>query len=81
MDRKLHEPLTMPKHPQLLHELNQMSIRIKSWHLIKEGQGATAEQLDKLRAHNPSPDWKEIVDLLERARNAIDQQRENPRRY
>lgn len=81
MDRHLHSPLTLPKHPQLLHELNQMSIRIKSWHLIKEGEGATAEQLDKLKAHNPCPEWKEVVELLEKARNAINEQRQDPRKY
>ena len=81
MNRHLHEPLKLPKHPQLLHELNQMSIRIKAWHLIKEGEGATAEQLEKLRAHNTWPSWDEVVELLAKARNAINEQREDPRRY
>ncbi len=81
MNRHLHEPLTLPKHPALLHELNQMSIRVKVWHIIKTNQDATPEQLDKLKAHNPYPEWKEIVDLLERARNAINEQRHDPRRY
>ena len=81
MERHLHEPLKLPKHSALLHEINQMSIRIKSWHLIKEGEGATAEQLDKLRAHNSNPSWDEIVDLLRRSYDAINQQREDPRRY
>jgi len=80
MERKLHEPLTLPKHPNLLHEINQMSIRIKSWHLIKSNE-ITPEQLDKLRAHNPHPEWQEVVDLLRRAYDAINEQRENPRRY
>jgi hypothetical protein len=81
MNRHLHEPLKLPKHPQLLHEINQMSIRIKSWHLIKEGEGATAQQLDELRSHNSNPDWQEVVELLRKAYNAINEQREDPRRY
>ena len=71
----------LPKHPELLHELNQMCIRIKAWHMIKEGEGATAQQLDELRAHNPHPEWGEIVELLNKARYIIDQQREDPRKY
>lgn len=82
MERKLHEPLTLPKHPELLHQLNQMSIRIKAWHLIKEGEaGVTTEDLNKLRAHNAWPEWNEIVDLLNLAYHAINEQRENSRRY
>lgn len=80
--RHLHEPLTLPKHPQLLHELNQMSIRIKAWHLIKDGEGgATTENLEKLRAHNAWPEWEEVVDLLHKAYHAINEQREDPRKY
>lgn len=79
--RHLHEPLTLPKHPQLLHEINQMSIRIKAWHLIKPGENASPESLDKLKAHNPYPEWEEVVELLRRSYDAINQQREDPRRY
>ena len=81
MNRKLHEPLKLPKHPQLLHELNQMIIRIKAWHLIEPNEETTAEQLDKLRAHNPWAEWEEIIELLRKAYNAINEQREDPRKY
>lgn len=83
MERKLHEPLTLPKHPELLHEINNMSIRIKIWSLIPTEEMAhlTEQQRDDMYAKNPKPEWSEIVDLLIRAYNAINEQRENPRRY
>ena len=80
MGRKLHESVTMPKYPQLLHELNQMSIRIKAWHII-DWEQYTAEQKDKLQSHNPNPTWEEIDILLEKARRAINEQRESPIKY
>jgi len=78
--RHLQEPLTLPKHPQLLHELNQMSMRIKVWHLM-DWSKYTKEQQDKLQAHNAWPEWKEVEELLMQAYRALDQERYNPVKY
>jgi len=80
MERHIQRPLTMPKHPQLLHEINQTSIAIKAWFLI-DWSKLTEEQKDKLQAHNPRPTWEEIENLLMRCYHAIDEQREDPRKY
>lgn len=77
--RHIREPLTLPKHPQLLHEINQMSMRIKTWKLNNEEM--TLEQMEKLQSHFPNPKWSEIEDLLMRSYTAINEQRENPRKY
>jgi hypothetical protein len=77
---RLHEPLKLPKHPKLLECMNNMSIRIKAHHKIdwsKEEPGAE----EKLKAGYPAPTYDEILDLLGRAYKAINEQREDPRRY
>lgn len=80
--RKIQDPLTLPKHPQLLHEINQMSIRIKAWHLIDWKDPAyTAEQKDKLLSHNPYPDWEEVEELLMKCYRALNNEREELRKF
>ena len=69
----------MPKHPALLHEINEMSMRIKVWHLNKDE--LTKEQFDKLTERLPKVEWQEVEDLLMRAHRAINEQREDPRKY
>lgn len=77
--RKLHEPLTLPKYPKLLEEINNMSMRIKIWKINR--QELTEEQFEKLKSHLSDTDWKEVQDLLMRAYRAINEQREDPRKY
>lgn len=77
---KLHEPFTLPKHPKLLEEINQNIIAIKVWHVIDFSK-ENPEAEDKLKAHNPAPEWKDIANLLRRAYDAINEQREDPRKY
>ena len=81
MERKLHEPLTLPKHPELLHEINETSIAIKLWHLSEGSDFIDAYKIGKARASHPEPKWQDMIDLLRKAYNAINEQRENPRRY
>lgn len=78
--RHIHAPLTLPKHPKLLHEINQMSIRIKAWYLIDWSKHNEDERF-QLQSHNPMPTWEEIEKLLMEAYQAINEQREDPRKY
>jgi hypothetical protein len=80
MERHLHAPLTLPKHGDLLKDINDMSIAIKGYHKIdwsKEKPGAE-EAIKKI---HPEPTYDDIIDLLRRAYNAINEQREDPRKY
>lgn len=77
---RLHEPFTLPKHPKLLHDINEMSIAIKAYHKIdwsKEAAGAE----EKLKERYSEPTYDDILDMLDRAYKAINEQREDPRRY
>lgn len=61
----LHAPLTLPKHPDLLFRINEMIIDIR---LHQEKS-------------TPAPSWDELVALLKEAYSAINEQREDPRKY
>lgn len=61
----IRAPFTLPKYPELLHDLNAMQIQIKLHTLNKE----------------PAPSWDSILELLNRSYNAINEQREDPRKY
>lgn len=79
MERNIQAQLTLPKHPKLLHEINEMSICIKAWHF--DLVSATPESVDKLRHNHRNPTWHEVESLLRRCYNAINEQREDPRKY
>jgi hypothetical protein len=76
--RSIREPLTLPKHPELLHKINETKIAIKLSYL------ASPEIREKLetdkREINP-PSWDDIIDLLDNCYKAINEQREDPRKY
>ena len=76
----IQRPLTLPKHPELLRKLNQMCIDIKIHYLIKT-ETIEPTQLSKLQFSHEVPTWEAIVELLTEARNAINEQREDPRKY
>src|SRR4030095_967483 len=77
MERHLHEPLTLPKHPKLLEEINQTIIDIK---IQDEDMPLTddTKALADLRSKHKKHSWQDVVELLRRAYNAINEQRENP---
>jgi hypothetical protein len=81
MNRKIQEPLTLPKHPQLLEELNNMSIAIKLHHIDCAEKHEKAEAWAKAAATKPVPTWEEVQELLIRAYHAINEQRYDPRKY
>lgn len=72
------QPFTIPKHRTLLDEINEMSIRIKAHYLIEHED---PEKLKKLRDGYPAPSWTEIENLFMRSYSAINEQREDPRKY
>ena len=77
---RLHEPFTLPKHNSLLMEINNTVIALKAWHQI-DWTKESLEAEDKLKAHNPAPTYDELIDLLQRCHKAINEQREDPRKY
>ena len=79
MERKLHEPLTLPKHPELLHEINEMSIAIKLHHLSAQENPQNKIIAAKVRVN--SPEWGDIVELLRKCYKAVDEQRETLKKY
>ena len=76
--RKLHEPLTLPKHPELLRNINQLSIDIKLTHLADD---ETKKKLEDDGRRVTPPTWQYVVGLLREAYQAINEQRENPIKY
>lgn len=78
MERRIQRPLTLPKHRELLNEVNQKMIDIKLTHLVTPLQKASLEAAGR-KIENPT--WDEMVDLLCRCYQAINEQREDPRKY
>ena len=79
--RHIHESLTLPKHPQLLHEINEMSIAIKLHFLFIPSSLEESENLDKSKSWHEKPTWENMVDLLNKCYHAINEQRESPIKY
>lgn len=79
MERHLHAPLTWPKHGDLLEEINNMKIAIVAWY-AEEGS-LNPDGIKGLRERHKKPSWAEIQDLFQKCYNAIDEQREDPRKY
>lgn len=71
------EPFTLPSHPELLEELNEMSIAIKVNHLSKIGPIQTEHLLQRY----PEPKWEDIENLLMRSYEIINELRYNPIKY
>ena len=79
--RNIQAPLTLPKHPKLLKELNDMSIAIKLHHIECDEKKQKPEEWTKAASTKPVPTWEQVIELLGDAYNAINEQREDPRRY
>lgn len=80
MNRRLHEPLTLPKHGKLLEEINQTIIDVK----IQDEEKPIVlekEKLDDLRSKHKKHSLQDLCELLKKCYNAINEQREDPRRY
>lgn len=82
MKRNPYAPLTLPVHRELLEEINEMSIDIKTHHIECDEKKQKPEQWAKLQVARPHvPTWEEIDKLLMRAYHAINEQRKDPSRY
>jgi len=72
----IQRPLTMPKHPQLLEDINETIIGIKlHWVLTEDAK------VNAAKANHHCPTFPEVIELLQRAYQAINEQREDPRKY
>ena len=78
---RLHEPLTLPVHPELLEAVNNMSIAIKANHIDFPEKKEKPEAYAKLQKEYPAPTWEEVERLLMKCYHAINEQRKDPRRY
>ena len=79
--RSIREPLTLPKYPGLLHKINETIIGIKLHHNVNYKDYPTRESLQIAQAGHKFPTMEEIIELLTECRNAINEQREDPRKY
>lgn len=81
--RKLHEELQRHIHGDLCSEVNKMIIRLKiNSDEIMENQ--TEEQADKIleaRGHHKQPTGRELIDLLSRVRDEMNECKEPYRRH
>jgi hypothetical protein len=77
---RIREPFTLPKHPKLLEELNEMSMAIKLHHIDYPEKHEKPESWAKAAANKPVPTWERVEELILRAYHAINEQRLDPRR-
>jgi hypothetical protein len=77
---RLHASLTLPKHRELLEEVNQTIIDIK-FHDDEKPMMIETKALEDLRKKHKKHSWQDICELLRKCYNAINEQREDPRKY
>lgn len=76
MDKKIQEPLTLPVHSGLLHQVNEMIIALKVHFVSNEGD--PKEKMEEAKNCIPKPDMNEVVELLSKCRNVIQEIRHKP---
>lgn len=77
---RLHEPLTLPKHGKLLEEINQTIIDIK-FHDDEKPIIPEKEELEEQRKKHTKHSWQDVCELLRKCYTAINEQRQDPRKY
>jgi len=77
------EPSQEHIHQKLTSELNDMSIRIKLWHDPEIARESTEQQnkIIEARQRYPEPHWEEIIELIRKTIDEIDQCKKPFRRY
>lgn len=78
---RIQAPLILPKHPELLRKINQMCIDIKVHYLIKNQDAESMSKLAQAQLQHDKPLWEDVIDILDKCRTAINEQREDPRKY
>ena len=77
----IREPFKQHVHPELLHKMNGLSIRIKVHYLLNPENAADAEKLRIAKGNHATPSWDEVVEVLEEAYDVINRITEDPRKY
>lgn len=77
---RLHEPLQQHIHDKLCSELNEMAIRLKL-HDGDDSKTVDLEALKKARERHPKPTNHELIDLIQRARDEMNQCTKPFKRY
>lgn len=80
---RLHEPLQQHIHDALISECNNMSIRIKVWsdRIIENQSKEQKEKILKIREHHTKPTEEEILSLIDRCRDEMNQCTKPFKRY
>ena len=65
----------------MLHRINEMSIGIKIHYLIKGDDVESLSKLAQAQLQHNKPLWEDVIDMLDLCRRAINEQREDPRKY
>jgi len=74
------EKFMMRKHPELQKEINEMMLAIIVHH-IALAKDADKGAIDRAIAITYKPTWEQVVELLDRAYKALDEQKYNPIKY
>jgi hypothetical protein len=72
----IQRPLTFPKHPELLHSINEMIIGIKLHYSLFED-----DKIKEAQKGHKKPTFADIAEKLRECYSAINEQREDPRKY
>ena len=77
---RLHAPFTLPKHNKLLEDINQTIVDIK-FHDEEKPMMLEKEKLEDMRKIHKKHSWQDVCELLHKCYYAINEQREDPRKY
>ncbi len=78
--RKPYEEISLPKYPELINELNRMSIAIKLHHVV-EVDAIDQEKLLTAQRQIERPTWRDVVEVIDKAAKTLLLERETPRKY
>lgn len=70
---RLHEELQQHIHADLASECNKMSIRLKLHKPHGDMSAIEQAKLGEAREKHPAPSWDELLDLIDRCRDEMNQ--------
>lgn len=71
---------SLPKHGELMHEINDFSIAVKIHHTINPDLEDT-ENVKRIRENISKPSWTDVTDFLNKIYLELQDDRYNPRKY
>lgn len=77
---RLHEPIQDHIHSEMCSELNEMAIRLKL-HDDSASHTVDLEAMRKAQERHPKPTYQELIDLIQRARDEMNQCTKPFKRY